>query len=132
MKVERLILFSERNEQSSTNYANKIDDLLEFVNNISARCERIERNIVPQDNQFSPQMIQDARDLLSLDLNVPLVHNGTQLLSVRFNPSNINLFGTRLMDLLFTKQEQASGSVEPTKPNIRSLDPERIDLIKSI
>ena len=125
-------MFSERNEQSSTNYSNKIDDLFEVVNNISLRCERIERNIVPQDNHFSPQMIQDARDLLGLDLNVPLVHNGTQLLSVRFNPSNINLFGTRLMDILFTKQEQASGSVEPSKPNIRALDPERIDLIKSI
>lgn len=36
------------------------------------------------------------------------------------------------MDVLFTKEEQSKGTIEPTKRNVPSLEQKRVDLIKSI
>jgi hypothetical protein len=60
------------------------------------------------------------------------VYGGKSLLDVPFSTSNINLFDTKLLDLLFTKCEQANGTIEPIKSSTPSLDKERVDLIKSI
>ena len=54
-------------------------------------------------------------------------------MAIKWQPSNINLFGTRALDLLFTRRELATGQVEPDEQNTdaEALDQERIDLIKS-
>ena len=61
------------------------------------------------------------------------VYNGFNLLSLRFNPNNINLYGTALVDKLFSKEELATGQIEPG-PSFRTrrnpLDQERVNLIK--
>lgn len=59
------------------------------------------------------------------------VYNGHHLTNVPFNQANVNLFGTRLLDILFTRVEQSRGSVEPTRRGVPALDQDRVDLIKS-
>ncbi len=50
--------------------------------------------------------------------------NGTSLLAIEFKPTNINLYGTKLMDLLFTDREMANDR------NV--LDEGRVNLLKGI
>lgn len=76
-------------------------------------------------------MIEQARDILGLDLHAQLVYNNVNLLSTKFSMSNINLFGTKLMKILFTNEEMRHGTVEPTKQDANSLDQQKVDLIKS-
>ena len=52
------------------------------------------------------------------------------LTSVPFNKNNINLYGTKILGFLFTRQELADGTVEPKKTNTNSLDQTRVDIIK--
>ena len=54
------------------------------------------------------------------------------LTSVPFNKNNINLYGTKMIGLLFTKQELANGTVEPKKTNTVALDQERVNILKGI
>ena len=49
-----------------------------------------------------------------------------------FSPENANICGTRNLSLLFTPEEIANGTVEPSEPDEASLDQERIDLIKRV
>ena len=49
-----------------------------------------------------------------------------------WNAENINLYGTKTMDMLFTVEEQAADQVEPVDADEDALDQERIDLIKSL
>ncbi|CAF0998499.1 unnamed protein product [Brachionus calyciflorus] len=57
-------------------------------------------------------------------------YNGHHLLNTPFNNTNVNLFGTRLLDILFTRQEQSRGSVEPARRETNRLDQDRTDLTK--
>jgi hypothetical protein len=53
-----------------------------------------------------------------------------------FNPKNANLYGRKIMDLVFSKDEMRSRSFEPKIGDKRSkkqaLSPERTNLIKGI
>ncbi|CAF1071720.1 unnamed protein product [Brachionus calyciflorus] len=81
---------------------------------------------------FTPEIILQARDQLGINLDVELVYNGKNLLSlVAFNRNNINIYGTKLLGKLFTKRELAQGTVEPTRTNTPQLDPIRMNLIKA-
>ncbi len=64
-------------------------------------------------------------------LHIYKIYGGKSLLDVPFSTSNINLYGTKLLDILFTKSEQANGTIEPVKSSTPSLQKERVDLIKS-
>ncbi|CAF0988098.1 unnamed protein product [Brachionus calyciflorus] len=60
------------------------------------------------------------------------VHNGRYLITAApFNKNNINLYVTKLLSILFTKEELANGTVEPIRTRVQSLDQERIDMIKN-
>lgn len=76
------------------------------------------------------ELVEQAKSLLALDLNVELVFNQKSLLSTPFSPSNINLFGTKLLDILFTKEDLSKGTIEPVKTTVLSLNKKKIDLIK--
>ena len=76
-------------------------------------------------------MIDQAREILGLDLTLNLVVNNKSLLSTKFSNNNINLFGTKLMDTLFTKDEMKIGTIDPTKKDAVALDNKKISLIKS-
>ena len=57
--------------------------------------------------------------------------NGNSLLAIEFKPTNINLYGTKLMDLLFTDREMANGSFDASNDR-NVLDEERVNLLKGI
>ncbi|CAF1044061.1 unnamed protein product [Brachionus calyciflorus] len=116
--------------RQNLNLNTNVENIDQRLNQIGERLERIERQMVPANGGFSEQMIIDARDQLGLDLNRPLMHNGHHLTNIPFNQANVNLFGTRLMDILFTREEQSRGSVEPARRDAPALDQDRIDLIK--
>ena len=69
-----------------------------------------------------------------MDVNFIVVDkakNTINLLSTPLSTTNANLFGTKLMSILFSKQEMAAGFVEGDgKSGFRNLDKSRIDLIK--
>lgn len=67
-----------------------------------------------------------------MDVRVSLIHNGKNLLSTPFNPTNCNLFGTKLLGIFFSQKELANGTVEPIDKTIKSLDQSRVNLIKGI
>jgi hypothetical protein len=53
------------------------------------------------------------------------------LLNVKWNPGNINTFATKLLSLLFTREELAPGYVEPgPRSKLAALDPTKINLLK--
>ena len=52
------------------------------------------------------------------------------LMSVPFNPSNINLFGTIILKILFADEDQGRGTIEPGRSNKPTLDLGKINLIK--
>ena len=52
------------------------------------------------------------------------LYNGRNLLSVPFNSNNINSFGTKLADILFSKRELYQGMFEPG----RGFDMRRVPL----
>ena len=56
-----------------------------------------------------------------------------KLMEIPFNPTNINLFGTKALGQLFTSIEMAEGYVEPSEAQTeyQALDQNRIDIIKS-
>ena len=61
------------------------------------------------------------------------LYNGRNLLSVPFNSNNINSFGTKLADILFSKRELYQGMFEPGRGfDMRRvpLDQSRVNLIK--
>ena len=54
-------------------------------------------------------------------------------MTTKWRPSNINLFGTKLTDALFSKSELKGGCIEGTEKQLEKyeeLDPERLNLIK--
>ncbi|CAF1027763.1 unnamed protein product [Brachionus calyciflorus] len=97
---------------------------------MNKRLARMERQTIPANGGFSEQMIQDARNQIGLDLTRQLIFNGQPLGNVPFSQNNANLYGTRLLDIRFTREEQSRGSVELTRCSVPALDQDRIDLIK--
>ena len=54
-------------------------------------------------------------------------------MSIRFNPNNINLYGTTITDHIFKKHELATKQFEPGagfKTRRQPLDQDRVNLIK--
>lgn len=79
-------------------------------------------------------MVEEAASIgidMSVDFTVTGVDNKKHdLLLVPFNPSNINLFGTKIMDIIFDEDEMVRGTFNPTKHGKKSLDPKKVNLIK--
>ncbi|RNA23768.1 hypothetical protein BpHYR1_025338 [Brachionus plicatilis] len=59
----------------------------------------------------------------------PISDQRRQFWSTPFNNANI-INGTKLLDILFTKEELTQGTVEPSKNTTPSLERRRVDLIK--
>ena len=60
---------------------------------------------------------------------VDSANNTINLLNTPLSTTNANLFGTKLMSILFTKEEMAAGFVEGDgKSGFRNLDKKKIDL----
>ena len=51
-------------------------------------------------------------------------------MAVSFNPSNINLFGTKILNILFDDEDLGTGTIEPGRSNKPTLDLDKINLIK--
>ncbi len=52
-------------------------------------------------------------------------------MATKWNPSNINLFGTKLLQILFTGQELKNGRIEqPHLDDLPSLDLKRLNILK--
>ena len=62
------------------------------------------------------------------------MYRGVNLTTVPFNVNNINTYGTKLADVLFTRLELGSGMIEPSRgfdtKKRPALDQKRVDLIK--
>ncbi|CAF0900439.1 unnamed protein product [Brachionus calyciflorus] len=108
----------------------RLENMNISIDTIGGRAESIERSIVQPNENFSPLMIDAAMERLGLNLRLDLTFNGHHLLNTPFNHTNINLFGTKLMDILFTKEEQANGTIEPSKRDTPELERRLVDLIK--
>ena len=71
---------------------------------------------------------------VDLDVNFTLndkADNTINLLSPHLSTAIANLYGTKLMSILFSKEEMAAGFVEGDgKSGYKNLDKKRIDLIK--
>lgn len=70
---------------------------------------------------------------MDLVQNNSLVYNNVNLLTDVLNKSTSNSrYGTKLMDILFTKHEMAQGTVDPRRDLYDKvlLDKKKIDLIK--
>jgi hypothetical protein len=50
--------------------------------------------------------------------------------SVPFNPNNINLYGTKMLDKLFTSEDMAEGTIDPKIGKKPPLSPNRVNKIK--
>ncbi|CAF1064249.1 unnamed protein product [Brachionus calyciflorus] len=102
-------------------------DLKTRISGIESRLEKINRSIILVEGLFSEEMIEKARDQLGLDLTLDLNYNGVFLLNTPFQHNNINLFGTKLLHILFSKEEQSQGLVEPAKNRTAALDQHRVE-----
>ena len=61
------------------------------------------------------------------------IYNGVHLLNTKWNPANINTFATKLLSVLFNKEEIAKGYIEPgPKSRYPTLDEDRLNLIKGL
>ncbi len=79
---------------------------------------------------FLQEFYDSAIKLAGVDLDVNFtlidkVGNTIKLLSLPLSTVNANLYCTKLMSILFSKEEMAAGFVE-----YKNLDKKRIDLIK--
>lgn len=87
-------------------------------------------------NYILKEFALEVKKYLCLDVeNIEkdfFIHNGFNLLNEKFNPTNLNTYGTKLMDKLFSLNEMIEGTIEPQKNNSRALDQTRVDKIKSI
>jgi len=106
--------------------------------NVMDRLDALERQpaqVIPApvvNANFTEEIIVQAREQLNVDLTVPLVHNGRNVLTlVPFNRNNINIYGTKLLGKLFKKRELAAGTVDPVRSTTPTLDPDRINLVKA-
>jgi hypothetical protein len=76
-------------------------------------------------------MIEEAKEL-GIDITIDLEHKGENLLySVDYKASNINMYGTKLMEKLFTNEEMATRTFEMKKSKRPSLDRAKIHMIKA-
>ena len=64
------------------------------------------------------------------NISIFQVYNGVALLGVKFDPRNANLYGTKLMNHLFTMEEMATGYIE-SSIGLRDseLKPERMNIL---
>ncbi|CAF0945105.1 unnamed protein product [Brachionus calyciflorus] len=101
----------EKNQQN-------FEEIMEKIGSFDSRFEQLATG--PTHNPiFTREQIAQARDTLGLDLNQELVHNGRYLITAApFNKNNINLYGTKLLSILFTKEELANGTVEPIRTRV--------------
>lgn len=112
--------------------AAKQDEILEKINKVLDST--IEKKLI---NGFSKEFYDSALKLAGVDLNVNFTivdsaNNTINLLNTPLSTTNANLFGTKLMSILFTKEEMVEGFVEGDgKSGFRNLDKTRIDLIKA-
>ncbi|RNA42041.1 hypothetical protein BpHYR1_021746 [Brachionus plicatilis] len=106
------------------------ENLEKKVNVISTKVNYLESNIGTINSNFSQQMIYEAKEQLNLDLNIPLIYNGQDLLSVPFDSNDIASYGIGLLDILFYPEEQSIAMVESDENTINSLDRKKIDQIK--
>ena len=87
--------------------------------------------------KFFQDLIAEA-ETIGINLDVDFVVRGTNdnkrydLMAVPFNPSNINLFGTKILNILFDDEDLGTGTIEPGRSNKPTLDLDKINLLKQL
>ena len=105
-------------------------EILKSIKNLDDKVQKLENlRMENYTSAITPQLIEEA-EACNLDLKRIRPFDGVDLLSIKFNPTNANLYATKLLGILFKEHELERGRIDPHRGGKLNLDQNRVHLLK--